>query len=82
MVNTVEITQLWDIAQARVCEVIVGILCGGVMMMILPSTSDGTTLLTALKTCIHVYWNMPVYSGNQKPRMPFAQPMKVLSGRF
>ncbi|HAF7058311.1 TPA: FUSC family protein, partial [Salmonella enterica] len=25
MVNIVEITQLWDIAQARVCEVIVGI---------------------------------------------------------
>ncbi len=49
MVNTIEITQLWDIAQARVCEVIVGILCGGMMMMILPSTSDGTTLLTALK---------------------------------
>lgn len=42
MVNIVEITQLWDIAQARVCEVIVGILCGGMMMMILPSTSDGT----------------------------------------
>lgn len=37
MVNIVEITQLWDIAQARVCEVIVGILCGGMMMMILPS---------------------------------------------
>lgn len=49
MVNTIEITQLWDIAQARVCEVMVGILCGGMMMMILPSTSDGTTLLTALK---------------------------------
>lgn len=49
MVNIVEITQLWDIAQARVCEVIVGILCGGMMMMILPSTSDGTALLTALK---------------------------------
>jgi hypothetical protein len=46
----IEITQLWDIAQARVCEVIVGILCGGMMMMILPSTSDGTTLITALKT--------------------------------
>ena len=43
-------TELWDIAQARVCEVMVGILCGGVMMMILPSTSDGTTLITALKT--------------------------------
>lgn len=49
MVNTLEITQLWDIAQARVCEVIVGILCGGMMMMILPSTSDGSALLTALK---------------------------------
>lgn len=49
MVNTVESTQLWDIAQARVCEVIVGILCGGFMMMVLPSTSDGTALLTALK---------------------------------
>lgn len=49
MVNIVDITQLWDIAQARVCEVIVGILCGGTMMMILPSTSDGTALLTALK---------------------------------
>lgn len=34
---------------ARVCEVMVGILCGGMMMMILPSTSDGTALLTALK---------------------------------
>ncbi|QUJ03670.1 FUSC family protein [Salmonella enterica subsp. enterica] len=32
------------ISPARVCEVIVGILCGGgMMMMILPSTSDGTT---------------------------------------
>lgn len=49
MVNIVEITQLWDIAQARVCEVIVGILCGGTMMMILPSTSDGVALLAALK---------------------------------
>ncbi len=37
-----------DITRARVCEVIVGILCGGMMMMILPSTSDGA-LLTALK---------------------------------
>ncbi|XES82452.1 FUSC family protein [Franconibacter pulveris] len=50
LVNTVETTQLWDIAQARVCEVIVGILCGGFMMMLLPGNSDGTTLLTALKT--------------------------------
>lgn len=49
MINITESTQLWDIAQARVCEVIVGILCGAMMMMILPSTSDGTTLLTSLK---------------------------------
>lgn len=49
MINTVESTELWDIAQARVCEVVVGILCGGFMMMVLPSTSDGTALLTALK---------------------------------
>ncbi|VFS43706.1 protein YdhK [Enterobacter cancerogenus] len=50
VVNVLDTTELWDIAQARVCEVIVGILCGGVMMMILPSTSDGTALITALKT--------------------------------
>ncbi|WP_342320855.1 FUSC family protein [Kosakonia sp. BYX6] len=49
MVNITDITELWDIAQARVCEVILGILCGGMMMMILPGTADGTTLLTALK---------------------------------
>ncbi|EHG5980181.1 FUSC family protein [Escherichia fergusonii] len=49
MINITESTQLWDIAQARVCEVIVGILCGAMMMMVLPSTSDGTTLLTSLK---------------------------------
>ncbi|WP_318388210.1 FUSC family protein [Enterobacter sp.] len=49
VVNISETTQLWEMAQSRVCEVIVGILCGGTMMMILPSTSDGTALLTALK---------------------------------
>ncbi|WP_204320959.1 FUSC family protein, partial [Enterobacter hormaechei] len=42
VVNVLDTTELWDIAQARVCEVIVGILSGGFMMMILPSTSDGT----------------------------------------
>lgn len=50
VVNILDTTQLWDIAQARVCEVIIGILSGGVMMMILPSTSDGTALIGALKT--------------------------------
>lgn len=49
MVDVTDITELWDIAQARVCEVILGILCGGMMMMILPGNADGTTLLTALK---------------------------------
>lgn len=48
-VNILDTTQIWDIAQARVCEVIVGILCGAVMMMIMPSTPDGTALITALK---------------------------------
>lgn len=49
VIDILDTTQLWDIAQARVCEVIIGILSGGVMMMILPSTSDGTALLNALK---------------------------------
>jgi len=49
VINISETGELWDIAQSRVCEVIVGILSGGMMMMILPSTSDGTALLTALK---------------------------------
>ncbi|WP_200551826.1 FUSC family protein [Kosakonia sp. LAM2021] len=49
MVDVTDITELWVIAQARVCEVILGILCGGMMMMILPGNADGTALLTALK---------------------------------
>lgn len=49
VINITDANELWTIAQSRVCEVIVGILCGGLMMMILPSTSDGATLLTALK---------------------------------
>ncbi len=40
---------IFDIAQARVSEVIIGILCGGLMMMILPSTSDSETLLESLR---------------------------------
>ncbi|MBH2576860.1 FUSC family protein [Serratia marcescens] len=48
-VNITDTQQIFDIAQARVCEVITGILCGGLMMMILPSTSDGETLLTSLR---------------------------------
>ncbi|HGM5416570.1 TPA: FUSC family protein [Serratia liquefaciens] len=48
-VNVTNTQQIFDIAQARVCEVITGILCGGLMMMILPSTSDGETLLTSLR---------------------------------
>ena len=49
-VNITDIGDLWEITQARVCEVISGILCGGLMMMILPSTSDGDALITSLKT--------------------------------
>ncbi|MBD8165864.1 FUSC family protein [Erwinia persicina] len=48
-VNQVEIDSIWTIAQARVCEVISGILCGALMMMILPSTSDGDALIHSLK---------------------------------
>lgn len=48
-VNVTDISDLWTITQARICEVIVGILCGGLMMMILPSTSDGDALITSLK---------------------------------
>jgi uncharacterized membrane protein YccC len=48
-VNITDINDLWNITQARVCEVISGILCGGLMMMILPSTSDGDTLIHSLK---------------------------------
>ncbi|QLK61577.1 FUSC family protein [Enterobacteriaceae bacterium Kacie_13] len=48
-VNVTDTTQIFDIAQARVGEVITGILCGGFMMMVLPSTSDGDTLLTSLR---------------------------------
>lgn len=49
LVNIVDITELWEIAQARVCEVIIGILCGGLMMMLLPGSPDGISLLNALK---------------------------------
>lgn len=47
-VNITEFSQLWDIAQARVCEAITGILSAGLMMMLLPSTSDGDTLMVTL----------------------------------
>ncbi|MFH0266202.1 FUSC family protein [Vibrio rumoiensis] len=49
IVNTTDTHMLFEITQARVCEVVVGILCGGVMMMILPSTSDGVTLISTLR---------------------------------
>jgi uncharacterized membrane protein YccC len=48
-VNVDDPQHIFDIAQARVSEVIVGILCGGLMMMILPSLSDGETLLGSLR---------------------------------
>lgn len=49
MVNTTDIHTLFDVAQARLSEVILGIVCASVMMMILPSTSDGETLITTLR---------------------------------
>lgn len=48
-VNVTDVSDIWTIAQARVCEVISGILCAGLMMMVLPSTSDGDTLITSLQ---------------------------------
>ncbi|MEZ3498815.1 FUSC family protein [Pantoea sp. KPR_PJ] len=48
-VNLTDVTDLWTLAQARVCEVISGILCAGFMMMVLPSTSDGETLILSLQ---------------------------------
>ncbi|MCF7353594.1 FUSC family protein [Vibrio sp. CK2-1] len=48
-VNSTDTHMLFEITQARVCEVVVGILCSGVMMMILPSTSDGVTLISTLR---------------------------------
>ncbi|CAK9884908.1 MAG: p-hydroxybenzoic acid efflux pump subunit AaeB [Candidatus Erwinia impunctatus] len=47
-VNVTDTTALWTITQARLCEVICGILSGGLMMMVIPSTSDGDTLVTSL----------------------------------
>lgn len=47
-VNASDTAQIWVTTQARVCEVISGILCGGLMMMILPSTSDGDALTRSL----------------------------------
>lgn len=49
MVNIIEVSQLWDIVQVCVCEVIVGILCGGMMMMILLSSFDVIVFLIVLK---------------------------------
>lgn len=49
LVNTTDTHLLFEVTQARVCEVIVGILSGGIMMMILPSTSDGVTLISTLR---------------------------------
>ena len=49
-VNQDDINNIWGIAQARVCEVIVGIISSALMMMILPSQSDGSTLMASLNT--------------------------------
>ncbi|MCH7373000.1 FUSC family protein [Aeromonas sp. MR16] len=49
-VNVDDPQHIFDIAQARVSEVITGILCGAFMMMLLPSAGDGETLLGSLRT--------------------------------
>lgn len=49
LTDSTDSLQVFDTTQARVCEVVTGIICGAVMMMILPSTSDGSTLLDSLK---------------------------------
>lgn len=48
-VDITDVADLWVITQARVCEVISGILCAGFMMMVLPSTSDGEALIDSLQ---------------------------------
>ncbi|WP_313383900.1 FUSC family protein [Pantoea sp.] len=48
-VDLTDATDLWNLTQARVCEVISGILCAGFMMMVLPSTSDGEALIDSLQ---------------------------------
>lgn len=49
MVNASEALSLWDLAQARVAEVIIGILCSDIMLLILPGNSDAHVLLNTLK---------------------------------
>ncbi|EKP0307742.1 FUSC family protein [Aeromonas veronii] len=48
-VNVTDPQHIFDIAQARVSEITIGILCSGLMMMILPSTSDSETLIESLR---------------------------------
>ncbi|SIQ39053.1 Uncharacterized membrane protein YccC [Aeromonas sp. RU39B] len=47
-VNVDDPYHIFEIAQARVSEVILGILCGGFMMMVLPTQTDADALLVAL----------------------------------
>lgn len=49
LTDSTDSLDIFNIAQARVCEVVTGLLCGAVMMMILPSTSDGSAMMDALK---------------------------------
>ncbi len=48
LLNTVSTTTLWAVAQSRVCEVMVGILSGGLMMIILPGNRDDAALVSSL----------------------------------
>ncbi|QUJ08111.1 hypothetical protein KCP77_15390 [Salmonella enterica subsp. enterica] len=44
--------------RARVCEVIVGILCGGMILMILPSIGWHSPPCAALKQYMRACWNI------------------------
>ncbi|WP_075181698.1 FUSC family protein [Pantoea sp. 1.19] len=49
LVELTDTAAIWNTAQARFCEVITGILCGGVMMIILPGSNDGEALIGSLR---------------------------------
>jgi uncharacterized membrane protein YccC len=48
-VNVSDSQLIFDIAQARLCEILTGIICSTLLMIVLPSDSDANTLLTSLR---------------------------------
>lgn len=48
-VNVTDSQLIFDIAQARLGEILTGIICSTLLMIILPSSSDANALLTALR---------------------------------